>query len=201
MSSKSIRTGMAIGLAGALYLAVPAGTAAALVCSATHLFPASEGELAFTDCSGSTNYYNNSPLLNHDAVMDGPFQGGSWVSDIHFTFAEGTRIGQASFTQVSAGDVDWLTSVSDSTLSFVAPSASARLDPGDSYEWIIFLLDDIEGVTIEYTMDVPEPTPFALLLAGLAGLGPWTRRRSRLARGRTAARGRGPTPGSSGATP
>ena len=125
------------------------------------------------------------------------FQGPGWVSDFHITFfglPAGITIDETAglendltfrvFDQAGIDDFDWTVDVDGNTVSFIAPSTAAIMNPGDDFFVNVALtgalssFDDI-SFEAEWTMDViPAPATLALMGAGLLGLGLARRRRT-----------------------
>ena len=159
-----------------------ASPARALECEGQTVNVSSTG--SFTDCAGRTvsiDTFSSSLIVLSGS---GPWDNEDWFSDLHVAVL---AIGDAtdpdlgnSFFQNDAGDF-WMESSSNSgvvadVISFVANDASERVFLGDDYSWQArFTFNSSAAssadVTIDYTMDVPEPALGVVLLGGLVAVG------------------------------
>jgi hypothetical protein len=169
--------------------------ARALACDGS-LVSLSAGTGTFADCAGQTVAYDYTTSGGEGGLGalelsgNGPWANVSPFSDLHITIVAAgggsmfEQLGSSSFEN-AAGDF-WMESDSSfpspPAISFVANDASERVFNGDDYSWVArfaFFTGTPSQVdlTIDYTMDVPEPALAVVLLGGLAAVGLAGRRR------------------------
>ena len=185
MLLRNWRGGLLPGLVlAAFVLAAPA--AQAFTCTST--LTLSTADASFEDCSGTTNFVGfDFGTLEHVTALDGGFFPDDFFTDFHVTFLDPEVTIVSGFFVNDIIVWDQMISPDSKTIWWVAPTFDDRVIGGqspDDYDWFLGLagasgLNEL-NVTLEYTMDLPEPSA-ALLLApaflGLVGLTAARRRR------------------------